>query len=348
MRIDRRTTLMFVIGMILSLGLAGATFAAVAEKKISKKQYRNKGVLSVTTSPRAFRVKIDGQYVGMSGVGRAADFYVTPGVHLVEIENPNGKDYSREINFVKGVCNNICLRVKRKPPPEFEVCRPFRLRVDGPDEIKQGETARFVSQIESIDVPGVKYRANQEFNFRWRVSPSTVRVTTSSDGSEISVDTTGISESAFRSIIVELEVEDVDDRSCIAFARFVVTLPKKCECSCADFDCDECCPSNGPVPFEAWDQIKAELDNYVIELQARPTFTAYLHIYPARQGLNVRREQDRIERYLRDRGITSDRFQVIRGSCERLDRRYRFYYDFEVLKPGVLPRSTCIPPTRRR
>ncbi len=51
MRNNKRFTLLFVISLILSLGMASATLASGGDKKKKQKQPKDMGILSVTTTP---------------------------------------------------------------------------------------------------------------------------------------------------------------------------------------------------------------------------------------------------------------------------------------------------------
>ena len=47
----------------------------------------------------------------MSGVNDPAEFYLTPGIHTVEVAGPNGKVLTREIQIVQRSKHCICLKV---------------------------------------------------------------------------------------------------------------------------------------------------------------------------------------------------------------------------------------------
>ena len=80
---------LFVIGLMLTLGMT----AAYGQERRPK----NSGTLTVKTSPVAYAVKINGEYKGMSGTDKPAEFHLAPGIHKLEIEFPNGKVYTKEV-----------------------------------------------------------------------------------------------------------------------------------------------------------------------------------------------------------------------------------------------------------
>lgn len=317
MRNNRKFTLMFVIGMILSLGLAGATFAAGGEKKKKQKRPKKTGILSVTTTPSALPVKVDGQMVGMSGVGTAADFYLTPGLHLVEIESPDGQVFRREINVVKNVKNCICLNVvetvDKKP------C-PYDIRVDGPETVTEGSLATFVARNISGTAPPL--------NYKWSVSPASAVITTGAGTSAITVDTTGL---AGRTLTVELDVNDgVYDATCaqrVAVDTFIPPPPPVEDPVCILFD---------EFPFRSFDDDKARLDNLAIEMQNSPSWNAYIIMYQGtdrrskRSGQVSKLSTRALDYLVKVRGVDPSRITVVRAGA-----RPTTTYQFWLCPPGA-------------
>src|SRR5437762_92193 len=97
---------LFVIGLMLTLGMTSA-FGFGDDKN---KRPKNAGILTVKTAPDSYQVKVDGIYVGMSGASGAAEFYLTPGTHKLEIEFPNGKIYTKDIEIFRDRKNCVCLK----------------------------------------------------------------------------------------------------------------------------------------------------------------------------------------------------------------------------------------------
>lgn len=305
MRNTRKLNFLFILGLILTLGLATVSLANGGnDKKKKQKQPKNTGTLSVTTSPNALPVRVDGQQVGMSGVSEPAEFYLTPGIHLVEVEGPNGQKFTQEINFVKNVKNCICLNVVEKTTKK--AC-PYDMRVDGPTSITEGDLATFVAR----NVASVTPVAGTALNYVWRVTPSTARITSGLGTPAITVDTTGLGD---QTLNVEVDVTDgVYDASCrqrIAVSTEVEKLKEEIPPTSILFD---------EFPFRSFDDDKARLDNLAIELQNNPTFQGYIIMY---QGIDKRSSRsgdvDKLSRraldYLvRERGVDPSRIQIVRG-----------------------------------
>ena len=88
-----RYNFLFVIGLVLTLGISTALANGDND---DKKHHKDMGTLSVRTSPASLPVKVDGQYIGMSGVGTGAEFYLAPGFHTVEVTSTDGKVWKDE------------------------------------------------------------------------------------------------------------------------------------------------------------------------------------------------------------------------------------------------------------
>jgi hypothetical protein len=91
-------------------------------------------------------------------------------------------------------------------------------------------------------------------------------------------------------------------------------------------ECSASCSVNFPVPVEcrkfdefpaiAYNDEKARLDNYAIELQNDPTATAYVIVYPGQRGRpgDVQRHTSRVVDYLvNSRGVSGQRIVTIVG-----------------------------------
>lgn len=305
MRNTKKISFLFIIGIIVTLGLSTVAFANSGnDKKKKKKRPKNTGVLSVTTSPNALPVKVDGQQIGMSGVGEPAEFYLQPGIHLIEVEGPNGQKFSKEINVVKNVKNCICLNVVEKK--STRPC-PYDMRVDGPAKVNEGDLVTFVAR----NVASVTPIAGTALNYAWRVTPSTARITSGLGTPAITVDTTGL---GGETLSVEVDVTDgVYDASCRQ--RIAVST-----------EVEPFVPEKPPVPilfdefpFRSFDDDKARLDNLAIELQNNPSYQGYIIMY---QGTDRRSQRsgkvDNLSRraldYLvKQRGVDPSRVQIVRG-----------------------------------
>ncbi|HEY0049088.1 MAG TPA: PEGA domain-containing protein, partial [Pyrinomonadaceae bacterium] len=128
--------LILAVGLILTMGWTAETFAAGSS--IDVKRPKNAGILSVQVTfnapakPSAYRVLVDGVEVGLAGNSTPAEFYLSPGIHKVEIEGPNNQVFVREVEIRRGVKNCICLRVVERT--DKRPC-PYDIRVDAPEEV---------------------------------------------------------------------------------------------------------------------------------------------------------------------------------------------------------------------
>lgn len=321
MRNINRSGFLFILGLMLTLGLSAVSLAADGGDKKKKQDGRkNMGILSVTTTPNALPVRIDGRQVGMSGVTEPAEFYVTPGVHLVEVEGPNGQKFVREIEFVKNVKNCICLNVVERTTTR--PC-PYDMRVDGPDKVKDGDLATFVAR----NVASVTPIEATSLNYTWKVTPATARITSGLGTPAITVDTTGL---GGQTLTVEVDVWDgVYDASCRQQNTIYTDVEELPKITPEPLPFDE-------FPFRSRDDDKARLDNLAIELQNNPTFQGYIIMY---QGTDRRSQRsgnvDTLSRqaldYLvRNRGVDPSRIQVVRGGA-----RPTTTYQIWLIPPGA-------------
>ncbi len=322
MRRTQKLNLLFFIGLILSLSFTSFAFAGSGNDKNKKqKRPKNMGILSVTTTPNALPVTVDGQQLGMSGVGEAVEFYLQPGIHLVEVEGPNGQRFTKEINFTKNVKECICLNVVERTTTK--AC-PYDMQVDGPEEVSDGDLATFVARNIATTGP----IAATALNYVWRVSPATARVTSGLGTSAITVDTTGLGD---QTLTVEVDVTDgVYDASCRQVKSVDTNVKPLDRTPPTPILFDE-------FPFRSFDDDKARLDNLAIELQNNPTFQGYIIMY---QGTDKRSQRsgniDKLSRkaldYLvKERGVDPSRIQIVRGR-DRETTTYQIY----IIPPGAM------------
>jgi hypothetical protein len=313
-----RYTLLFVIGLILTLGLTN-TFAA-GGKNDKKKRPKNTGVLSVKATPNSLPVKVDGQILGMSGITEGEEFYLTPGVHLVEIEGPNGQKFSKEINIVKNVKNCICLNVVENTTTR--PC-PYNIVVDGPDRVNDGDLITFSAR----DLAATTAISAAAINYAWTVTPSSARITSGLGTSAITVDTTDL---GGQTVTAELDAGDgVYDANCrqrISVNTDVVKVELPPPPTSSLFD---------EFPSIAFDDDKARFDNLVIELQNNQDNMGYIIVY---QGTNKRGQWTDIDKlqtrtldYLvKTRGVDPRRITIVRGGTRPVTT-----YQIYIIPPGA-------------
>ena len=304
-----------ILGLMLTLGLTSAFAASGNDKKKKRKRPKNTGILSVKSTPEAMTVKVDGQVVGMSGTTEGAEFFLTPGVHLVEIEGPNGKTFSKEINVVKNVKNCICLNVIKKVTTKN--C-PYDISVTNPDVVQDGDLITFAT-LNAVTGGAAA------LSYLWKISPSNARVTSGLGTPSITVDTKGL---GGQIVTAELEVTDgVYDASCRqrVVGSTVVNQPP---------------PPPKPRPFDEFptisnDDDKARLDGLAIELQNNPNDQGYIIMYRGTDRRSQSRTPEKLSRmaldYLvRERGVDPSRLTIVLGGT-----RPTTTYQMWLVPPGA-------------
>ena len=305
---------LFVIGLMFTLGVA-TNFAA---DKRDVKRPKNTGILTVRTTPVAYPVKINGQVIGMSGVNSPAEFYLAPGFHRLDIEGPNGKNFSKEIEIRKGVKNCICLKIIEETTKR--AC-PYNIQLDGPERVMEGDLITFAS-FNTVTTGAIPVLYN------WSISPNTVKITSGLETPAITVDTTGM---GGETITAELDVNDgVYDATC----RQRISVPTII---------DKRPPPPSPVRFDefeslAFDDDKARLDAFAIELQNQPDSQGYIIMYQGTDKLsiksrNVEKLSKRTLDYLvKTRGIDPRRIVITNWGT-----RAKTMYELWIIPPGAQP-----------
>jgi hypothetical protein len=308
-----RSNLILVFGLILTFGVS----AAFADG--DNKRPKNSGTLSIRTTEASYPVKVDGQYVGMSGVGTGAEFYLLPGFHTVEVTGPDGKVWRDDIEIRRNQKNCVCLKIIRET---ISSPCPYRFDLNGPDRVTEGDLVTFAALNAGTAPVPIRYS--------WRVTPGDVRVTSGLGTSSITVDSTGL---GGKTITAELDVNDeVYDNRCrqtISVPTEVVPIPAIEERK--PFRCDE---------FEAKtpDDDKARFDNCVIQAQNTPDSQLYIIIYPGTDRVSVTRNSyDRLSKRALDymvktRGFDPRRISIVRGSP-----RLKTVYEIWIVPPGAQP-----------
>ena len=306
-----RYNFLFVLGLMFTLGLTTA-FAQ------NNRRPKNTGTLTVKTTPVAYPVKVNNQLLGMSGVDTPAEFYLPPGMHQLVVEGPNGKNFSKEIEIRKDVKNCVCLKIVEEVTTR--AC-PYNIRLDGPERVIEGDLITFVS-TNSVTQGAIPV------NYNWTVSPGNLNITSGLGTSSITVDTKGL---GGQTITADLDVNDgVYDAACrqkISVPTIVERLPEP------------------PKPrrfdeFEssAFDDDKARLDAFAIELQNNPDSQGYIIMY---QGTDKASERTRkvevlskrtLDYLVKSRGIDPRRIQIVNWGTKA-----KTTYDLWIIPPGAMP-----------
>ncbi|MEJ7624146.1 MAG: hypothetical protein WKF34_09150 [Pyrinomonadaceae bacterium] len=310
MRVNRYNFL-FVLGLVVTLGFTTA-FASDHDRK---KWPKNTGKLSVKTSEVSYPVKVDGQYMGMTGVDDYATFYLPPGIHTLEVTGPDGRVWVDEVMIRRDRNHCICLKIIRET---ITTPCPYRFSLDGPERITEGDLVTFAA-INSGTAP-------IPIRYAWRVTNG--RITSGLGTPTITVDSAGIGNGT---ITAELDVnDDTYDNKCrqlISVPTEVVRIPEVIQPK--PFRCDE-------FEAKAPDDDKARFDNCVIQAQNTPDAQLYVVIYPGTDRLSTTRNTyDRLSKRALDymvktRGFDPRRISIVKGST-----RLKTTYELWIVPPGA-------------
>jgi hypothetical protein len=305
---------LFIIGLVLTLGL---TSVFADEKDDRNKRLKTAGILTVKTSPTAYPVRVDGQVVGMSGVDSPAEFYLAPGMHRVEIEGPNGKLFSKEVEIRRGAKNCVCLKIVEETTKR--PC-PYDIYLSGPERVIEGDLITFASnnRVTSGAIPVI---------YNWTTS-SNSRITSGAGTPAITVDTTGM---GGQTITADLDVNDgVYDATCRQRISVPTIVDKKPELP-KNYKFDE-------FDSLAFDDDKARLDAFAIELQNHPDSQGYIILYQGTDRDSKRtKDADKIGKRTLDylvkvRGVDPRRIMITNWGTRPKTR-----YEMWIIPPGAQP-----------
>jgi hypothetical protein len=306
----------FLFTVVLALALGAVSANAADDKHFPK----GMGSVTIRTTPASYPVKIDGEYRGMSGVSSAAEFFLSPGLHTIEVGGPNGSSFLREIEIRREAKHCICLKLVEETITRACPYR-FHFHLEGPDRIQEGDLVTFAA-INSGTAP-------IPLRYAWRVSSG--RVTSGLGTPTITVDSTGI---AGQTIMAELDVnDDTYDNKC----RQVISVPTEVT-KIPDtppppkpFRCDE-------FESRSADEDKARLDNCVIQVQNTPGAQLYVIIYPGTDRLSTTRNtyerlsKRALDYMVKNRGLDPRNLQIVKGTP-----RTKTTYEIWIVPPGATP-----------
>lgn len=305
--------ILFISALMLILGTTGI----FAGGKDDRNKPKNSGTLTVKTSPVAYAVKINGEMIGMSGVDTPAEFYLLPGTYRMEVEFPNGKMFTKDIEIRKDAKNCVCLRYV-----ENTITRPcpYDVRIDGPDNVIEGDLITFAAFNAATN-------SNTPINYRWIVSPESARITSGLGTSAITIDTTGIGN---QTVSATLDVtDDVYGAKCFQNIAINTRVERPKVPEPRRFD---------EFESQAFDDDKARLDTFVIELQNNPDTQGYMILYQGTDKTSMRsRKVEVLSRRALDylvntRGIDPRRIWIVEGG-----KRLRTTYELWIVPPGAQP-----------
>ena len=242
---------------------------------------------------------------------------VAPGTYTVTVEVDDGCGCIAFTSTTVTVERCNCITPAPTPAPCPTVT------VSCPDTSTAGTPVTFTANVSSGD-------PNVTPTFNWTVSAGTI---SSGQGtSSITVDSTGVT----GTITATVEVGGYD-RSCSSSSSCTTSFPQ----------------APGPRKVDEYGNIKfndekARLDNYAIELQNDPQAQGYLVCYGGRTGRTgeAQRRCDRAKNYLvNTRGITADRLVTVDGGF-----REELTVELWVVPSGATPppNSPTVDPTEVR
>lgn len=304
----------FAFAALIALFCLFAQSALVTARADKKPNY---GRIKISTNPGGNPILIDGKDAGTTTESdRLLD--LPPGLHTVEIIFPNGERWTRDFNVSAGriYCIGLSYAPRTIPIPAKLPC-PYPVNVSAPSSVSDGDVITF-----SADVA---YAGTSALNYTWTVSPASARIISGAGTPTIQVDSTGLGNQKISAILV------VDDGSGEPTCRqnaeagtnvLPVIIPPKNKC----YDC---------FPVTAFDDTKARLDNFAIELQNNPSSRGYIIAYsgatsrPGQADRLIGRAKDYL---INQRGIDASRFNIINGGYRDTD-----YFELWIVPPGAEP-----------
>ncbi|HEY0426836.1 MAG TPA: hypothetical protein VGC76_03415 [Pyrinomonadaceae bacterium] len=301
-----RYNFLFVIGLVLIFGTASNILS-------QGKRQKNMGILSVKTSPESYPVRVDGEVVGMSGVGTGTEFYLSPGTHLIEVEGPNDQTFSREIDFVKNRKNCICLKVLEETTTRE--C-PYNIVVNGPEEYTENSTITFTTRNIGSN-PAIP------INYKWTVSNGTI--TGGQGTSSITVNTAGANR---QPITAYLDVTDDIPGSTCQQKNEATSNPPPPVVVPQPYQCDV-------FESKSQDDNKARFDNCVLQFNATPNSQIYIILYQGtgRRSLSVDKlKRQTLDYFVKTRGVDPRQIVVTEGGTKE-----RTTVEIWIVPPGAQP-----------
>jgi hypothetical protein len=244
------------LGIMVALGLVSSVYASEPTLKFPK----NKGAVSVQTSPQSYPVLVDGVQVGTSGTDEGNTFFLEPGTHKIEIQVPNSAPFTKEITVKKYVRECVCIKVLEKS--ESKNC-PYNVSLDAPKTVKDGDLVTFAAFNAVSESPTL--------NYAWKVTPENAKITSGIGTNSITIDTSGL---GGQTITAELNVTDgVYDANCGQKVSASTVIENVVIIDFVSKKIDSFKVTSN------FDDDKARLDAFAIELQNNPNAQGYIIVY---------------------------------------------------------------------
>lgn len=288
----------FALALVtVACSLAQANAPDTPKEKKLKKGY---GRVDIKTSPAGFPLLIDGKQEGVT-YDTAQSIDLPAGEHKIEVLFPN-RCWVQDVVVNPGKRHCICLNYTKR-----FVTRPcpYPVKVTAPEVVNDGDTITFASDV--------AYGGTAPLNYTWTVSPPSVRILSGAGTDTLTVDSTGIGDQRITAILV---VDDGSgDPTCRQMAQATTGVLKP--------------PPPRPVPTKfdefpsvAFDDDKARLDNFAIEMQNSPDAQGYIFVYGGRTSRagQADRLAERTRNYLvQTRGIDASRLVIVNGGYRETD-----------------------------
>lgn len=303
-----------VIALLALVVLARGEASARAATQNGKPNY---GRIELSTEPGGYPLLIDGNPAGETSVAvRFLD--LPPGKHTLEIRFPNGVRWVRDFNVIAG--KRECVKLQYRPRT-IAIPRspcPFPVRVSAPGFVNEGDLITFTANV--------AYEGERQLNYTWTVSPSSARIISGAGTSTITVDSTGLGQQ--RVVAVLMVADGTDDPRCRQQANAATRVLKQAPPPIVPQRFDE-------FPSISYDDDKARLDNFAIELQNMPGARGFVIVYAGRTSRSG--EADRLAARARDyligvRGIDPNRIVTVNGGY-----RERNAYELWLVPAGATP-----------
>lgn len=283
-----------------------------------KKNSRD-GCIELSTKPGNYPVLIDGQEAGRT-TEFARAIVLPPGTYKLTILFPTNR-WEHTVNIASRRKECISLNYRERsmnvPRPPVVPC-PYPVNVSAPATVNDGDIITFTADVD--------YEGPSALNYTWTVSPPAARIINGAGTPTITVDSTGLGRRRITAILV---VDDGSgDRNCRQTSQSSTSILAPAAPPVQRLRFDE-------FPSIAFDDDKARLDNFAIELQNNPGSRGYVIAYAGRNsrvgtadGLAARAQNYLVS----TRGMDASRIVVINGGY-----RERNTYELWLVPTGADP-----------
>ncbi|MGI8734818.1 MAG: hypothetical protein ACR2LM_16110 [Pyrinomonadaceae bacterium] len=294
----------FAYGKFAIVALLTLTFFAVHPRSAEAKRKPAKhGVIKIQTSPAGLPIEVNGKPEGTT-TAEWRSWNREPGMHTVVIILPDGQRWAREFNLDAGRIKCVTLNYRPGLPLIASPC-PYPVNLSAPTTVNEGDVVTYTADV--------SYNGTTPLNYTWTVTPGAAKILSGVGTPTIAVDSTGLGN---QTIMATLVVNDGSGEvTCRQVAYASTSIPGRPQVHREGREFDICCNCSH-------DDLKARLDNLVVELQNDPSATAYIFSYAGRTSRvgEADRRGARAHDYLvTRRGIDASRIKMINGGFREDD-----------------------------